>query len=139
MLFPIKVLSSHRHVSVPLLGALDPFDYISSMGSNAGGYHPLPHILRVREPKVLAWRYIAQKIGASGSGNSTTNSSSDMVIASTNIGYQRTQHLEGCPVADGLLQLNISLNLIQGQMPWTLNHCLNTGLLSLFNQLPDNK
>jgi len=103
LFFPVKILPSHGHLPVPFLSTLHPFNYIAGMSGNTRGNYSLPYILRLRQAKVLRRRYVAEKIGTGGSSNSPTYSPSNVVITSTDIGYQRAENIEGSPLADRFL------------------------------------
>ena len=89
-----------------------------------------------KNPQVLGGRHVTEKVGTGCGGNSTAYSPGDMVISGRDISYQRTQYIERCPLADSLLQADVSLYMVQRQMPWAFHHYLNAGLLGSLNQFP---
>ncbi len=52
-----------------------------------------------------------------------------MIVASRDIGNQRTEHIERCPLAYRLLQTDIRLDLVQGHVAGTFHHHLHSGSL----------
>ena len=62
-----------------------------------------------------------------------------MIITRCNIGNQRSQHIEGSSVADGLLDLHIGSDLIHRHMSGSLHHDLYILLPGSLGELPKAK
>ena len=65
---------------------------------------------------------------------SSTDGSCDVIIARSNVGYQRTEDIEGSAHTDALLYLHVCGYLIQGHMTGTFHHDLYIMIPGTFGQ-----
>ena len=72
-------------------------------------------------------RTVAGRLGGSDRGN-------HMVVAGTDIGRQRPQHVVGCVVAHALLQDDVGLDFVQGDMPRPFHHHLTAHAAAFLGQ-----
>ena len=61
-----------------------------------------------------------------------------MVVAGSDIGHQRPEHIEGGAVAEAFLQFDVGFDLIQRHVAGAFNHHLNTGILGTLGQFTEN-
>ena len=76
---------------------------------------------------MLGWSDIAEEIRTQIGGQSSPDRAGDMVISRGNIGYQRSQDIEGSALAERFLQPDILGNLVEGDMTRPLDHHLDLG------------
>ena len=73
---------------------------------------------------MLCRSYVAQEVGAAYCSKSAADSAGNMVIAGSNVGYERSEHVERCAVAQAFLQLHVSSNLVVRHVAGAFYHNL---------------
>ena len=69
--------------------------------------------------------YIAEESRSACCCDGSSDCRCDVIIARSDICYDRSEYVERCTHAEGLLHLHVSLNLIHRHVSRTLNHHLN--------------
>ena len=94
------------------------------MSSDTRSDNALAHIVDVRQAQMLCRRYVAEEVCAAHCGQRAADSARDMVIARSNVGYERSEHIERCAMAEAFLQLHVRSNLVIGNMTRSFHHNL---------------
>ena len=108
------------------------------MAGDPGGHDPFPDIVDVRQAQVFRRGHIAQEVGAGEGGQGAADGGGDVVIAGSDIGDQRPQHIEGSTMADPFLELHVGGNLVVGDVARSFHHdlyALGPGPLGQFAQV----
>ena len=73
---------------------------------------------------MLGRSYVAQEVSTADSSKSTADSTGNMVVAWSNVCYERSEHIERCTVAQAFLQLHVRSNLVVGHVAGAFYHNL---------------
>src|SRR5690606_25969040 len=96
------------------------------MCRNLVGDASLLDVVLLGEPEMLFGRHITQHARAMITGRCCTNRAGDVIITGENICHQGPQNIEGGPMTKAPLQLHIVFDLVEGNVPWSLDHHLAT-------------
>ena len=87
---------------------------------------------------MLCRSYVAQEVSAAYCSKSASDGAGNMIIARSNVSYERSEHIERCTVAQAFLQLHVSSNLVVGHVAGAFYHnlyALIPGTLCQFTQV----
>ena len=73
---------------------------------------------------MLCRSYVAKEVSAAYCSKSAADSAGNMIITGSNVGYERSEHIERCTVAQAFLQLHIRSNLVVGHVAGAFYHNL---------------
>ncbi len=112
----------HLEVGVPLL----EFDHVADVGGDPRADDTLVDLLRGGERQVFCRCHVTDKIGAVRGGECGPDRGHAVIVAGRDIGDKRTEHVERFPVRNPLLQDDVGLDLVDRDMPRSLDDCLDT-------------
>ena len=110
---------------------------VGGVGRDLVGDDPLPDVVIVGQPEVLLGRDVAEEGGPRLPGQGRPDRGRDVVVAGSDVGHQRPQHVEGGLMADPLLHLHVHGDLVHGDVAGPLDHDLHVLLPGPQGQLPE--
>ena len=134
LFFPVQFLAGICHTVILVPGSRDPFGNVCCVSGDLGGNDALFYIIHVGESQMLGRSHIAKEGCTVHGCYSSTDGSCDVIITRSNVGYQRTEDIEGSAHTDALLYLHVCGYLIQGHMTGTFHHDLYIMIPGTFGQ-----
>ena len=109
-------------------GAGQVFDDIGGVSGDAGRHDPIVYVLGGRQAQVLAGGDVAEEVCPGAGGYGAADGAGDVIVAGGDVRNQRTEHVEGRAMAEAFLQLDVGLDLVEGDMARPFDHDLDAGV-----------
>ena len=122
---PAEFKSRLTHRIVPQVGRRVSLRQVSSMGSELIGHDSLTDVIALGEAEVLLLRDVAEHGGTLMPDDRGTDSPRDVVVASTDIGDQRAEGVEGGFIAVEEFARHILGDEVHGDVTRSLDHHLH--------------
>ena len=122
---PIQGPAGLGHGQVPVGGAGEAQGDVGGVGGDAGGHHPVDDVFHLRQFQVFGGGDVAQEGGAQGGGQGPADGPGDVVVTRSHVGDQGPQDVKGGVGAIFLLEADVFLNGVQGQVARPFHHHLD--------------
>ena len=122
---PVQGLTCIGHLIVDVTRMRDSLRDIRCVGSDLRSDDALLYVLEIRKCEVLCRRHIAEEGSAVHRGDRTTDRGRDVIITRCDIRYERSEYIERCPHAEGLLHFHVCRDLVEWHVTRALDHDLN--------------
>ena len=132
---PVQHTAGVAHLVVDVPGVGDALGDVGGVGGDLGGHDALLDVVHIGQSQMLGGGDIAQESRTAHGCDSAADGSGDVVITGGNVGDDGAEDIEGRAHADGLLDLHVGGDLIQGHMARAFHHDLNIVRPSPLGQL----
>ena len=132
---PVQHTAGVAHLVVDVPGVGDALGDVGGVGGDLGGHDALLDVVHIGQSQMLGGGDIAQESRTAHGCDSAADGSGDVVITGGDVGDDGAEDIEGRAHADGLLDLHVGGDLIQGHMARAFHHDLNIVCPSPLGQL----